>query len=574
MLKRYLEENKSDVPVLPEDRVFYIIRKLLNTNEFITLEELASDLYVSKSTIDKDIDKVEKWLNKYNLKLVKKPNYGIWVEGNELQLRFSISDYFMDIKNRDSNSTCDTEYIKNILAIDIEEIKDIILEVYKDAPIKLSDIAFGNLVIHIAIAIKRIKENKKISLPSTEIKNLKSKNEYKIAEKIVEGLEKVFDINIPEAEKGYITIHLLGTKALRDEELDNHELEAAIGEGLLGLIQRMIQEVNKVYKIDLSKDEKLVYGLALHLKPALNRLKYKMNLRNPLLKEIKEEYPHAFEMAVIACKVLEQDRKVKIDENEIGYIAMHLGAALERKKYIEKKLIRKVSIICATGIGTAQLLASKIKKTFPDIEIAGIYPSYKIDEVLLKKPDLILTTVPVDIDEIPVIHVSSLLNKEDLERINNVIENSQVVNPKCKLYDLFDRDLYIKGIKTKDKYEVIEVLSEALYNKKCVKESFIESAIEREKISSTSIGNLVAIPHALLGNAINSRIAVGILDKPIQWGENMVQLVFLLALEEMTDKEFENIFDTFFTIVDDRRKILDLIKADCFEEFIRFLKTE
>lgn len=566
VLSEYIENARKGIAVLPEDRLFYIIKRLLQTNEFITQENLANELYVSKSTIDGDIDKVEKWLTKNNLTMIKKPSCGIKIQGNEFQVRYSISDYFMN--------SCDTSCIEDILNVNIDKIKEIILNVQEVIALKLSDIALNNLIIHIAIAITRIKEGMEITFPTTEVKNLKSKAEYKMAEKIIMNLEKEFKINIPEGEKAYITIHLLGIKVLTDEELDVHEVETAIGSELLQVIYQIVFEIKKIYKIDFSSDEKLIHGLALHLKPALNRLKYNMNLRNPLLKEIKEKYPHAFEMGVVASKVLEKNVGLRINENEIGYIAMHIGAALERKNNIGKKLIQKVIIICSTGMGTAQLLASKIRKSFPDITITGIYPSYKIEDVLRKNPDLILSTIPVYVSEIPVIQVDALLSEKDLQKISNVITNSEKANDKIKLYELFDKDLFIKNIRTKDRYEVIKILSKSLSEKNCVTESFLQSVIEREKISSTSVSNFVAIPHALFENVIDSKIAIGILDKPIEWGENMVQLVFLLALKKMTDEELTSIFDTLFSILDDRKKVLDLVKTDCFENFIKLIKSE
>lgn len=575
VLKKYITEEKCDIAISPEDRVFYILRKLLQNNrQFITLEGLANELYVSKSTIDNDTEKVEKWLNRYNLRLLRKPNYGMKILGNELQLRYLISNYLKDTKQKSNKKLIQAKYIENMLNIKTDIIKNIILDVYKDESLKLSDIAFQNLIMHIAVAINRIEENKEIDIPVSEINKLKNSKEYNTAKKIVKELEKEFHVDIPESENAYITIHLLGIKALKDDEFNINNLKSDIPNELLLLIQNMIQEIKNVYKIDFSNDEELVYGLALHLRPTINRLRNNMSIRNPLLDDVKEEYPYAFDMAISASKILEQYSSLSINENEIGYLAMHIGAALERKEYTEGREIKRVSIICATGMGTAQLLASKIKKLFRDVVIIGIYPSYKSKEVVLKKPDLILATVPVDINEIPVIQVSSLFNKEDIHKINNVFNNLGQLNKKYKLYELFDKELFITGIKEKDRYEVIKTLSNILYEKNCVNETFIQSAIDREKISATSTGNLLAIPHAFSGNVITSRIAVGILDKPIQWGENMVQIVFLLALEKMSSEDYENIFNTLYSIVADRKKILTLINSDSFKDFIKLLKVE
>ncbi|WP_434630865.1 PRD domain-containing protein [Thermoanaerobacterium thermosaccharolyticum] len=231
----------------------------------------------------------------------------------------------------------------------------------------------------------------------------------------------------------------------------------------------MISEVNLFYKIDFSRDKELIIGLALHLKPTLNRLKYNMNLRNPILKEIKDEYPDAFEMSVIASRILEREYGLSIDENEIGYIAMYFGAAIERLKAKTKK-INNVAIICASGMGTAQLLATKVRRTFPWLNIIGKYPSYKLEEAIKGNADLILTTVPLDINivNIPVIKISSILSKDDIEKIGEILNfEGNTLDARVTLISLFDEKLFAKNIKIKDKFEIINYLSDMLYKNKC-----------------------------------------------------------------------------------------------------------
>lgn len=572
MLKEYVVQKKENIALLPDERVYYIIKKLLkNSHKFITLEGMANKLFVSKSTIDKDTEKVEAVLNGYGLKLLKKPNYGMRIIGNEFQLRCMISNYLKDIKMNEDVFFQNSNY-QQILKVDVDSIKKIILDVYEDESIKFSDIAFNNLVMHIAVAIQRIEEDKEIEIPKEELNRLKDMKEFKIANKIVKELELEFNVNIPESENAYITIHLLGIKAIKDEEFSLDMLRENISSELLTLIQNMIKIINDVYKIDFSKDEELVYGLALHLRPTINRLKNKMNIRNPLLDEIKEEYTYAFDMAITASEALTRYSNFNIDENEIGYLAMHIGAALERKT--GNGTIKKIAIVCATGMGTAQLLASKIRRMVRDVVILGVYPSYKSQEVLTKKPDLVVATVPVDINEIPVIRVSALFGKDDVYNINNVLNNLEHFNDNCRLYELFNEKLFVKGIKTTDKYEIIKKLSEKLYKSGYVSDTFFRSAVDRENISSTSTGNLLAIPHAFDGNVISSGIAVGILDKPITWGENMVQVVFLLALEKLSGKEYEAIFNSLYTMISDKKRVLSIIDSNSYTEFIQKFKFD
>ncbi|WP_244262281.1 BglG family transcription antiterminator [Thermoanaerobacter wiegelii] len=191
-----MDDDNYVVPTMPEERVRCIIKKLLYNDCFITFEELARDLYVSKSTIVNDVNKAVEWLTKHNLKLFRKPNDGIKIEWNEMNLRFAISDYLNEQNNKSAlyDVSAFEEMFKDI---SLEKMKNIIIDAQKEMDYKLSDIAFYTLLIHIAIAIKRIKQNKTINVSNEAFKNMKDKKEYKIAQGIVKAIEKSFDINMP-----------------------------------------------------------------------------------------------------------------------------------------------------------------------------------------------------------------------------------------------------------------------------------------------------------------------------------------------------------------------------------------
>lgn len=566
VLKEILEDSNYAVVSLPEERIEYILKNLLYAKGFITLKDLADKLYVSKTTVANDMDKVESWLKAHNLKLFRKPNYGFKIEGDEIDLRFALSDYLKMTQKQDS--LYDLAELKMIFEnIDIDKIKNIILNAQEDMDYKLSDVAYSNLVVHIAIAIKRIKQNKEIKISKKSYENIKAKKAYKTAEKIVQSLEKSFDVKIADDETAYITVYLLGMKPFEDQNLNWGDIRKIAGVKLIDVVEKIIEKVDSIYNIGFSDDMKLKKGLALHLKPTLNRLVYNMKLRNPILNEIKHQYQIAFDMAIIAADVIREEYGYEVDENEIGYIAMYFGAAIERKKSNLNNL-QTVAIVCASGMGTAQLLATKVRRVFPWFKIIGVYPLYKLDEVIKNNPDLILSTVPISASNIKVIHVDSLLNKGDIEKIVQVIhvvDNDR--NDISMLTNLLNENIFETDIGLMDKFDVINYLSERLYKKGYVKKEFMKAVIDREMISSTSIGNLIAVPHAILGNAIGSHIAVGILKKPIIWGKDKVQLVLMLALEKMSNEDSQKIFGELFDIVNDPSKVIQLIGAKNFIEF-------
>ncbi|MFB4162227.1 transcription antiterminator [Alteribacillus sp. JSM 102045] len=567
-----LNETKDNkLPVLPEDRVFYILKRIIMADDFLTIEQLANELFVSKSTVDNDLKQVEKLLNKFDVTIFKKPNYGIKLAGNEMNIRFCLSAYLSDFK---TDKLDENESV--VEGIDIELIKAITKKHIKQLPFQIAEMPFNNLIMHIAIGIQRIKKGKSIDVEAIEIAPLENKKEYFVASHIVTSLEEVFFIKIPKEEIAYITIHLLGAKQFQDGKLSQEEFMEWIGKSNYQLVIDILDEIKRAYRIDLGDDE-LFFGLGLHLKSALNRMKYNMNLKNPMLQDIKNSYPFSFELAIAASNVIQSKQEVVINEEEIGYIAVHLAAAIERIKNKKKREIRRVAIVCSSGIGTAKLLAASIESEFPGLTIVGTYPAYSLKDIKEEGTDLILSTVPINKEcTIPILQINALLTAEDINKVKNYISSKYLNEDKEKSFErmqnLFSEDLFFTEIDKTDPIEIIKSMSHALNVKGYVNDDYVNSVLEREDISPTSIGNLVAIPHPLKPNALDSCIAIGILKKPVKWGEHTVQFILLLALNEKDKEEFSSLFNRLWNLVQDKKLVADLCKTSKFSEVLSKLE--
>ncbi|NWQ39546.1 transcription antiterminator [Bacillus sp. EB106-08-02-XG196] len=562
------EEEQRNTPVLPEERVLYILKSVIVAEDFIAAEQLANELFVSKSTVDNDLKQVEKLLEKYDLKLFKKPNFGIKLVGNEMNIRFCLSESLANIKNEQS------ELENEIIAdVNINEIKTITKKYIEELSFNMADLPLNNLVMHIAIAIQRIKKGKNVEAGSIELDQLEDQVEYEVAKKIVHSIEEIFAIKIPLGEVAYITIHLLGAKHFDDKNFLELDIIDLVGERHYQLVANILSEINRVYRIELREDRELIYGLGLHLRSAINRLKYRMNLRNPMLTEIKKNYPFSFELGILAAEVIHSNSDLVVNEDEIGYIAIHLEAAVERMKNKKRRQMKRVAIVCASGLGTAKLLAASVESVFPGIDIVGTYPSYSIGEIKKEEADLILSTIPIVKESpIPALHINAILTEKDIKKVKEHISSKFLNEDKnkslMKLHNLFSDELFFTEIDKKNPTEIIRSLSTVLNIKGYVDDSFQQSVLEREEISPTSIGNLVAIPHPLKPNALGSCIAIGILRKPVKWGEQTVQLVLLLALNEKDKEEFSHLFNHLWKIVQNKKLVAELCSKEKFEDFI------
>ena len=255
----------------------------------------------------------------------------------------------------------------------IQKVEEAVKATMQQQKSSLSMNAFSGLVVHLTLAVQRLLKGETIKIDAAFLGKIKQKKEFKLAENIGENIEKVFQVKIPEEETAYITMHLLGAR-------NNYEQDVDIQYSSFHLI-RIAKDIVKIAQqesgISLLKKSRLLIGLYKHLKPAVMRIKMKMEIRNPLLQEMKEKYPKWMTLAKKAARPLEEELQTPLPEAEIAYLAMHLGAALEEANMQEQYF--KVLVACPTGIGTSKLLATQLKREFSNLEIVAIVSAVNVD---------------------------------------------------------------------------------------------------------------------------------------------------------------------------------------------------
>ncbi|MFL0250244.1 BglG family transcription antiterminator [Clostridium neuense] len=423
------EVDLNQYSLSQDERVTMILIELLESRNYVTMDKLAEDLLVSRSTILKDMDKVREWLEDKSIELKPCKRHGVMIAGEEKYLRKAAMNLLTDnvdiykalnlIKYpKVSKSEFALEKYKKqfFKDIDISYIEDCLHLGEKQLETKFTDEAYSGLVIHIAIAIKRIKEEKDIVMQKEELKALQITKEFVVASSIAKALENKFQIVIPVDEIGYITIHLLGSNVSisKNDDADWGTIEFITND--------LIKKVSSALNINLAYDKQLLNGLIQHIRPAIYRLKHDITLKNPLIKEIKESYEKVFYAVKMSIYGIEKYAGSKLSEEEIGYIALHFGAAIERNKKADSSNIN-VIVVCATGIGTSRLVSSKIQSLF-NLNIIDTVSYHDLNNALKgEKIDLIITTVPIrlGINNIPCIEVNPFLTEKNINDISSVL---------------------------------------------------------------------------------------------------------------------------------------------------------
>ncbi|SFS36428.1 BglG family transcription antiterminator [Paenibacillus sp. 453mf] len=438
-----LEAEMDSISVSPsfsrDERRYFIISELLLASGPIKLYAFASRFKVTEGTLSHDLDRIEEWLSGFNIELVRKPGYGVYVEGNEKDVRTALihllhehlNEYELihlirdrDKENEDNMSKVQS-HIRNRLLNLVEESTIVQLEKYltdleQHMQLKLTDSAFIGLAVHLALAIERMRSGQRITIPPQVLHELKRHPSFSAAQTLVNRLEDAFSLTIPEDETGYITMHLKGAEIKLDAEKETDYENVSFE--LVRLARDILKKAEALTGLELKSNSRLFFGFINHLGPAVERLKLGLDIRNPLLGQIKEQYTSVYDIAHHCSKVLEEYVGLPIPDAEIGYIALHLGAMLEyaEAKYMKNSL--KVLVVCASGIGTSSLLQTRIRKEFPTLHIAAVVSAAETKSYE-EQVDLIITTVDL-VSRLPVVRVSPLLGDRDIEKVRTMLEDT------------------------------------------------------------------------------------------------------------------------------------------------------
>ncbi len=418
------------------ERRFEIIKMLLDvSNTETSIQKLSDKYYVSKASIVNDLKYVEEWLAKFDLSLCKTTN-GTKVAGEEINFRKAIASlvqYYSDDEEKKNQMDklslrLDTFTLKGLQELfdkdKILYVSSLIETLENKYSYQMGDPYYINLLTHILISLKRGAEGKRIgNLLNGNVKIIKSDKYYKSAQWLINEINQCYKIQLPESEVYYVYQYFI-TSGFQDnyaaaEKVDDEDYSNNANDITRKLISYMFAIINR----NLPIDENIMEGLVFHIRPMLNRLNYGIQIRNPLLPQIMEQYGESLNICKAAVMLLTHEYNLKpISIDEIGYLTTYFLAALERNS-----LKRKVIVVCQSGYGTSQLLMTKLKKAFPQWDIVDVLSVNKLQERDLEDIDFIISTVHLDISEKPVILVSAFLNDKDIENILNVAKEDTFI---------------------------------------------------------------------------------------------------------------------------------------------------
>ncbi|AIQ26707.1 BglG family transcription antiterminator [Paenibacillus sp. NPDC058367] len=526
-----------------EERVLHLAYRLLMDAKPVAIQDLASQYFVNKAVIRKDVEKIEVWLQPFNLALISKQRVGLAIEGSEKNKRTALVRLDQLI---DSSELTGQMMMKQFEQHEIAGVYNELRALQKRHSLYYTDEAFESLMLHILLMVKRTKLKQPISLSDQEIAFLQKKAEFIWAEEFLLRLKRLFAVSFPSKEAAYLTLRLLGGKfRYRQESEGSSGDDLADRQPLLqGIVEQLTRRMSVLNMIQFSQDQVLMNGLKVHLYTTLNRLDYGLAVSNPMLAEIKKMYPYMFDRVIVALEEMGESLHLSIPEEEAAYLTLHFQASVERLHKGQSNP-KKVIIICHMGIGMSQLLRTKIERKFPSVHVEASMAKAEVHDYLAThKVDLVISTVALSGLKIPHIHVSPLLEARDERKLEHEIKQLDEPNNRQESIFLKYTTPFLVFLQqdVQQPDQIIAKLGQVLVDKGYAEAGYSESTLGREKMSSTTIGGGIAIPHGSPQLIKQSVIAIATLKQPLLWGTEKVELVFMLALKSEEREEARQLF--------------------------------
>lgn len=521
--------------VSQKKRQNYISYILLSGWDTYTYALFSEELNVSKNVIMDDINELDAELLLFGIKVHRTAGYGIYATGSELDIRkamrhfcrYPISDKQV-IKTDDHRlSRRAAEVIaNNFRSVNLSMAVDMIHHVERRFDIIFTDYTFQMLAEYIAIALFRVDVEKELKPDELDLSNQKNRfimaEHENMAKEAAGFLERYHGISLSQPEIMYLAM------LFSCAEGQNRVVMSC--EEALSIEDEMIVYLSNLLAANLIENELLRESMRSFLPGSIARTHFGIEIDNPFLSDITQSYASLFTVCFTVSRYYEKYTGAMPSEDEIAFIALQVGGALHRNPMTVRAVL-----IGAAGYATGSIIAGKIENRVPDLRIVSILSSDRIEHIDEYDCDLILSTIDTQADihnDMRFLYVSPLISAQDEKNIRNKCfelmtgQSAEV----SEFSQMLSEEFIIFEKKAKNRKDVLKRACQLLINKGIVQSEFARDVLEREKVEATAVGCNIAIPHGKPEHVNRCQILVIRLDKPIEWGERMADMIFLLAI--------------------------------------------
>lgn len=388
-----------------EERQIYIIAELLMSQDYITMQNLAKKLNVSRNTILNDFETVKDYCLAFNVNVLMKSSKGIKIECDQKDRNNLLMQIFHDLEDDYMEKSFFHQLIQRKLGmkIPLEMIKEDLREYMEQQHMLVSDRVFSYVSIYLFVIL-----NRKINKKRRTVEKLTGDT---ASDNLLNWFADKYEVRINKNDVKdfgrYMKQHDFN---ISSEQKEINDVE------LYGIIVYFLQMVGEDIECSLQSDTVLIESLLEHIRTLKNWEDYDFEM------PLSDELP-------IPKEILEKtiEKNSIILERYLGYpltkemkesIMIHICAAFVRN--LEYLNLLEVLIVCPGSMATGKYLEAQVKNYF-DFRVAAVIPSRDVEEFLKSnKIDFVISTVNVRSESVPCVKVQAQLTMNDINAIQNI----------------------------------------------------------------------------------------------------------------------------------------------------------
>lgn len=543
-------------PIIEKDSktIINIAYKLLMNNEEFTLKKLEEEYFISKSELLNYLSRIALWCEKFDVKVEVKKKKGINILGSITDINNAILHLN---QLSDEENGVEELILRELPPSHVKNIFNILNNILNHFDIKTSDYKIRQLVIHLILITKR----RDINEVTWEVDSEALQISRKCISEINNRLKYNLNDETSKLFSFFISYHFnkfeLGVEKIFIESYINR---------LISLMQDKIG-------VQFSEDKVLKENLYSHFSRTYLRIIKKVYLNNPLAGNIKKLYPFVFNILFEAIESLSKESGIILSEDEIAFLTIHFQSSIDRNEKSQFNIV----IACYYGLGISSLLETKVTKLSTKINVIDTIKLEEIECYDFSNIDLLITTNEINRDnlikKLDIMTVSPLFSKEDENKIKYYLNNKRnTINFKDKISSIniivesHDEEL-------EDMLVVFDKANTILKDNQAIHDNYIETALEREKFSSTYIGNGIAIPHGDPDKILKSYIIIFASKHEIKWKQYNANLVVFMAISKDNIDITKKVIQTIAKLSEkDIKNLIVLDNTEIKEKFISFMK--
>ena len=529
-------------------RTSYLIRRLVRSSQPLLIDDLAEEIGVSRTTINKDLRQVKDLAAAYQVNILGRPNRGLEVSGSELNLRLFYIHHVYAYFDSDSLT---------------EESQSFLEDLYQT--FKLPKKTQELLTKVIAITIARLRRQQQLQQPIAYYTNELADSD--LMHQLIYHIEMTYHLSLSQYEQDFISY------PLHIQYIDGLPYRPSPSRELLALFQKMVQRVKETLLVTFN-EESLYVEMHRHLKFLLHRLIFHVQANDIFHGDIPNKYPLAFEMAKVAGQELQRSFGYQLAISELSYLALYFEMALREEESENQLRTQKIAVVCTAGRGTANMICRQLKRVLGQEISISQYSEEEFNPLEDDDYFAIFTTIPLKLTGLksPVVHLTNLFDdqwlQDEWKRVNRYHQkNLETIT--LKFIRLSDEASY---------QAYLEKMVASLEKEGLVDSQFLDRTLDRELQQSTIFGNGIGFPHTINQKEGQTILMLAVLDPIHQEGAEQVEFIFLVAIPQQVEGQMEaellELYDDIFRIASDASLKGDLKKVTTEAEFLAFTRSK